>query len=288
MIRQDTFAGISAAAAVPEQVAAYVTAVSDSNPRMFRSCVGYQSGSNLVLIGYPLQDSRNEQAMAEAVDEALRIPELKSITVTGPARPPQAPADSILSRDAYSLITVPPNPPGQKLRNMLRRAGRELTVQRNKHWENEHRALVQKYLESRILDSGTIHIFQNIPDYLAASPGSLIFSARTLNGSLAAFAIGEFSPLKTAFFMFCFRDPFEAPPGSTDLLLSALLQEADRRGHTRVNLGLGINKGIRFFKSKWDQGMQLPYVQASWSIKPEGFSSRLRRFFFKRRSREEI
>jgi len=278
VIGRDSFAGVTAAARAPEQVVTYVTAVAGSSPRLLGSCVGYRSESDFVLVGYPLHDPYDERAMYEAVDEALCIPGLNRITVMGPARPPQAPDSATVSEDFYSLLPVPPPPPGQKLRNMLRRAGRELTVEKSRKWEDEHTALVGQYLEKRNFDPGTAHIFRNIPAYIERSPGSIIFSARK-DQRLAAFAVGEFSSFTTAFFMFCFREPSTAPPGSTDLLLSSLLDEAGARGHTQVNLGLQINGGIRFFKRKWGEGTKLPYVQASWETGPTGFSAIIRSMF---------
>jgi hypothetical protein len=91
-------------------------------------------------------------------------------------------------------------------------------------------ALVGRYLDERGLEAGTRHIFRQLPTYLQASPGSLLFSARRTDGRLAAFCVGEFVSLSTAFFMFCFRDRDLAPPGSTDFLLAELLDEASRRG----------------------------------------------------------
>jgi hypothetical protein len=91
--------------------------------------------------------------------------------------------------------------------------------------------------------------------------------------------VGEFSSLHTAFFMFSFRDLRSAPPGGTDLLLSGLLDEAAHRGHRRMNLGLGINEGIRFFKGKWGPVSFLPYVQVTWEPRPPGLFSHLRGLF---------
>jgi hypothetical protein len=88
--------------------------------------------------------------------------------------------------------------------------------------------------------------------------------------------VGEFAALSTAFFMFCFRDPRLAPPGSADLALSGLLQEARQRGQARMNLGLGVSDGIRFFKRKWGAEPFLPYVETSWQLASAGVLSRLR------------
>jgi hypothetical protein len=107
----------------------------------------------------------------------------------------------------------------------------------------------------------------------------LIVSARRPDGRLAAFAVGEFAALSTAFFMFCFRDPDLAPPGSADFTLSGLLQKARQRGQTRMNLGLGVSDGIRFFKRKWGAAPFLPYVETSWQPAAPALLSRLRGLF---------
>ncbi|MBI5895880.1 MAG: translation initiation factor IF-2, partial [Desulfobacterales bacterium] len=81
--------------------------------------------------------------------------------------------------------------------------------------------------------------------------------------------------LHTAFFMFSFRDPQAAVPGSADLLLGALLDEANQRGQIRMNLGLGIDEGIRRFKEKWGAERFLPYVETSWETRSPGLLARL-------------
>jgi hypothetical protein len=284
MIGPDRLARVTAGAAVPEQVVVYVAAVAGSRPRMFADCVGYVSDSTLVLVGYPLHEPRDAKAMTTAVDEALSMPGLERITVIGPARPRQAPEKAAAAQDSYYALPVPPPTPRQKLRNLLQRARRELNIVEGRRLENDHTALVQRYLNEHRLDAGNRHIFAQLPNYIEASAGSLVVSGRIANGRLAAFAVGEFAPLATAFFMFCFRDPKCAPPGSADLMLAGLLEEACRRGQTCMNLGLGVNAGIGFFKRKWGATPFLPYVEVSWELKPRGFLSRLRGLVVKRGS----
>jgi len=276
MIGPDRLARVTVGAAVPEQVVAYVCAVAGSRPLMLGACVGYAFGGTLVLVGYPLNDPHDSKAMTAAVEEAIHMPRLERITVIGPARPPQAPEKAAFAQDSYYALPVPAPPPGQKLRNMLHRARRELSMVQGRQLENDHKALVQRYLDERRLGAGTRQIFGQLPRYIDASAGSLVVSGRLADGRLAAFAVGEFAALTTAFFMFCFRDPELAPPGSADLVLSGLIEEAHRRGQTRMNLGLGVNAGIGFFKRKWGAEPFLPYVEVSWELKPRGFISKLR------------
>lgn len=267
----------AAGAVVPEQVPAYVCAVAGSTPRMIGACVGYEAAGHLVLVGYPLHDPRDQNAMGAAVDDALKLPGSARITVIGPTRPAQAPAAGPDRKDHYLSLPVPPPPPRQKLRNLLRRSGRDLTVECGRQCTPEHMALVQRYLRERELAAGTRHIFEQLPRYIEASAGSLIVSARRADRRLAAFAVGEFSSRHTAMYMFCFRSHELAPPGSADLLLAELLTQARQRGQTRMNLGLAVNAGIGFFKRKWGAEHYLPYVEVSWEIKPLPLMARLGR-----------
>ena len=279
MIAPGRFAGVTAQAQTPEQVIPYVCAVSKLKPRMLGPCVGYEREGEVVLVGYPLHDPEDAGAMAEAVSVALRIPGLLRITVIGPARPPQAPQSAAIEEDWYYALPVPAPPPGPKTRNLLRRAGRELTVERAGSWGEDHTALVRRYLNERPLAAGIRHIYKSLPRYLAESPSSLLVSARLADGRLAALSVGEYAALATAFYMFSFRDPGIAPPGTADLLLSRLLEEANERGHTKMNLGLAVNEGIGFFKRKWGAVPFLPYVQATWGTASPGISTVLTGLF---------
>jgi hypothetical protein len=283
VIGPDRLSRITAGAVVPEQVTAYVRAVAGSKPKIWGACVGYETNGSVVLVGYPLHDPRDSDAMRQAVEQVLTTAGAVRLTVIGPGRPPQAPEHTPAIEDCYYALPVPGPAPGSKLQNLLRRAGREVTLDRGRRLDAGHAALVQRYLDERPLSSGTRHIFRQLPAYLEACPGALVVSARRRDGRLAAFAVGEFASLSTAFFMFSFRDPDLAPPGSADLTFSGLLQEACDRGQTRMNLGLGVSESIRFFKRKWGAEPFLPYVEVSWEPHPPGRLARLGAVFRRRR-----
>lgn len=273
---------VAAEAAVPEQVVPYVRAVGGGRPRMYGPCVGFESAGQLVLVGYPLQDPRDEAGLEEAVGQALALRGLRRITVIGPRRPSRSPGDAAGEADSYYALPLPAPAPGPKLRNLLARAAREVRIERERRCGDEHMALVQRYIAERPLAAGTRFIFRQLPRYLEASADALLLSARRPDGSLAAFAVGEYASLHTAFFMFSFRAPELAPPGAADLLLKGLLDEAQERGQRRMNLGLGVNAGIRFFKGKWGAAPFLPCVETSWEPGGTGVGDRLRALFGRR------
>ena len=269
---------VTAAAVTPDQLLPYVRAVSGLDSRMFGSCVGHTCEGQTVLIGYPLGDPRNAAAVDAAIDEALQTPGLKHITVLTAARPRKAPEHATVSEDAYWALPLPLPPLGQKLRNILRRAAREISIEEGgaEAWGREHTALVESFCAGRALEPGMVHIFRHLKAYLTQAQEARLFSARQADGSLVACAIGDYSSFSTAFYMFAFRLP-TAPPGTADALLAAVAATGETRGHSLLNLGLGINAGIGFFKKKWGAEPFLPCVECGWDIrkKETGWLARL-------------
>ena len=48
--------------------------------------------------------------------------------------------------------------------------------------------------------------------------------------------------------------------------MQALADEAVRRGQSVLNLGLGIDGGITFFKKKWGAFELMPHLETSWTL----------------------
>jgi hypothetical protein len=94
-------------------------------------------------------------------------------------------------------------------------------------------------------------IFTKIGDYLSSVPTAWVFEARDSKGRLAGFDVADFAAQDYTFYLFNFRARPSPVPGTSDLLLQALIRDAQELGKSFVNLGLGINEGVAFFKKKW-------------------------------------
>lgn len=275
-------ASITASAVTPDQLLPYVLAVSGLSPRRLASSVAYQDGESgqLVLVAYPEGKPEDAEERDAAVAAALELPDISQITVLSASRPTAAPEAASQSEDTYWSLPIPVPEPGQKLRNLLRRSGRELEIVQSSGpdcWTPAHADLVGNFCQRRKLDDGTVHIFRHLDAYLAKAADAVLFTAWTREGkNLAGCAIGDFSAMATAFYMFAFRYQ-TAPPGTADGLLAAICAEAQARGHSQINLGLGINAGVSFFKKKWGAKPFLPLVETSWQVKKakKGWLARL-------------
>ena len=302
----NTLSQIRAEACVPEQLPHYVQAMSPRQGFVCEAYAAYQHEGHAVLVAYPGSAStRDFEAAAvllcsqtpphtatppvdaPCLDSPLNILTSRgctSVTVLSPFTPGESPPKAVdqAVRDCYWQLPLPLARPGVKLRNMLSRAAREVNLQ-EEQWTRDHEELVEYYLRTRPLPAGTRALFSSLNAYVNGSKKRdapqavmhmpqddgkvLLLAARRHDASLAAFAVGDYSSLTTAFYMFAFRYP-DAPPGTADLLLSGLAQQGEMLGHKRINLGLGINEGIGFFKKKWGAIPYLPYVETSWQLQP--------------------
>jgi len=160
---------------------------------------------------------------------------------------------------------------------MIRRASKNVEIIKERTVGPEHLTLIRAFCESHRIDQETLTIFQRIPAYLETSSTAAVFSARGQDGRLAAFDIADFWANHYAFYMFNFRSPHHPFPGVSDLLLKEIIAEAKSQGKTRINLGLGINAGVTFFKTKWSACPFLPHESVLYRCKPPSFFESLLR-----------
>jgi hypothetical protein len=245
---------------VPEHIPHYVIAISQTEPFLFGDFFVYAKKGHLIFVGYPLKEPFEEKQMGKALEDAVKRLRPKSVSLTAPSIPsslndsPHPPSDHYYRLDLSALSI------SQKLRNMLSRAGRELSVEKSRDLGKEHQKLIKAFLKTHPVDKATRFIFERIGDYLSSSTTAWVFDARNNRGELVAFDIAEFKPRDYAIYMFNFRSDALYVPGASDLLLSEVIQQAKTEGKKYVNLGLGINPGVAFFKKKWGGEIFLPYA----------------------------
>ena len=245
---------------VPEHLSQYVTAISQTEPFLIDEFLIYAKKDRLIFVGYPLEENFNERQLIRSLENAIKRFKPKEIALTAPSIPssingrPHPPSDYYYRLDLSTLSI------SQKLRNMLKRAGRELFVEKNKNFDEEHRKMVEEFVKAHPVDEATRLIFQRIGKYLSSSKTAWVFNARNRIGNLVAFDVAEFGPNDYAIYMFNFSSDALYVPGASDLLLYQLIQQARTERKKYINLGLGINPGVTSFKKKWGGAIFHPYT----------------------------
>lgn len=243
------FEQFSSQALIPEHLVDYVQAVSPSKVQLVAGCLSYYTAPNLVVIAYPLRGEKINYS--KLLQDVKAIKGLSQATILSP-EPLDLP---VLLADNYWYLQLPCPPRPQKLRNSIQRAHQEVKIVLDS-WGQAHADLVKFYLGTRSLSSGTIYIWQNLAKIFSCS-GMYLYSAYR-GQELQAFCIGNLASFTTGFYLFAYRHQ-NCPPGTADALLAAFIAKATDLGLSQVNLGLGINPKLEFFKQKWQAVPQAHY-----------------------------
>ncbi len=290
----DNFSDFTRRASVPEHLEHYVRALSACTPLRVGRCLGWRAGAALILVCYPPDmappGDADRAAMNEAVALALRCEWLQRLTVLAPFRPDAAPKTARCHEDAWWTVDLPAPDPGGKLGNMLRRATACVDITVDDVWSDEHEALTARACTGmaaregdRRLGEDSVLLFSRIGRLVEpGGSGICCYSARRQDdGALCGLAVGDHTSYSTSFYLFAFRAP-DAPPGTSDALLHALLGRSAAMGQTVCNLGLGIHPGIHFFKRKWGARPAVPFVECAWDKPAPSLLSRLSGLFGRR------
>jgi hypothetical protein len=263
---------------VPEHLPGYGRAFSGGDPFLLEGYLGYLREETLVWVGYPLEEAFQEEKMKSALEAAIKKCRPSRVAVMAPSF--SGAGGEKKSADFYYRLELTSLRVPSKIKNMVHRAGRELTIDKGREFRGDHQTLIDVFLGSREVEEGTRIIFSRIADYLSSVPTAWFFAARDSGGKLAGYDVADFGAGEYAFYLFNFRSKEAPVPGTSDLLLHALIREAQERGKRYLNLGLGINEGVAFFKRKWGGK---PFLRHEITLlspsRPSFFKSILREMF---------
>ncbi len=232
---------------LPEHLPGYVGAVSGAEPFLHHNYLYFIGKKHLIFNGYPLEPCSDPPArIYDYICERFQ-----PTTVAVIASAIWLPAEQYeqLAVDSYYRLDLPLKPIGAAVAYMLRRARRELQVARGS-FGKEHKKIVKAFLTDHRLNRRQRYLFKHLPQYLKAGSSAVLFEARR-EKELVAFNIVDLGAADYAFYLFSFRSRKINVPGASDLLFYEMVKLAHAEGKKAVNLGLGVNAGIRRFKEKW-------------------------------------
>jgi hypothetical protein len=237
---------------VPEHLVDYVEAVSGAEAYLREGFVMYRKGDALTIVGYPLGKRYSERDLEGVVRKALREFSPQQLNLIGEQILffPKGFALKAESHDDYFRLDLNSFSAPPATATMVKRALKEATVERNRTFGEEHRGLLGEFLSAHRLGEAMRMIMEQIPDYAERVQSVVVISARDRGDNLIAFDVADFSA-NWSFYMFNVASRRRYVPGASDLLLHELIRLASEQGKRYLNLGLGINGGVAFFKRKW-------------------------------------
>ena len=276
MLSQDELAYILEKAYIPEHLPGYFQTFSKMEPFIEDKFLYYKLGDLISFIGYPLgagelylegQDKekvyqdrdrvyKEMPAVLEKVVEKYKPEEVKIIAPIELPLKGYKLENTTVERDSYSVLDVQNLRIPSKVKNMVNRAGRELEIAFSRDFSILNHKLLLEFLKQKRLSDTARSFFHHIPDYIIHSESAVVINAyrsgRKPMDELFGYNIVDFSHGDFCFYLFNITGNEEDHvPGTSDLLLYEMVQLAGKKGKKYINMGLGINKGIKKFKEKW-------------------------------------
>jgi hypothetical protein len=255
-------------ACVPEQVVSLMRAISGAQPLRLENFLGYAKDDWLIFVGYPLEGEFSLADCTRSIQQASRLCTPRRLFFIGPQPPAEAPGNCIQRQsDFYYRLDLDTFALRSRQRHSLASAA-ALQVTQEAEFTPQHQALVAEFMQRQALPPLVAALYQAMPQYLGHAPGACLLSARDAAGQLAAlYVIDQAAPTFDAYLLGCYSLAHRLAHAS-DLLFYEMIQRARRAGKTSLQLGLGVNEGIRRFKEKWGGVACLPYEYGEYDLAP--------------------
>lgn len=277
MLSKEDYAFLFEHSYIPEHLTAYVCSISAAEPFIHEGYLYYLKENHIIFVGYPLNKSFIKQEASEILRELIYRHKINSVALIAEVKLEIEGEIITESSDHYYLLDLSSLKIDAKLRNSIRRASRDLKIEMSNNITSEHRIIIDEYIKSKKFDSYTVYIFERIPKYIEDTKDAIVINARTKEGSLAGFNVLDLGSKNYAFYMFNFISRNKYIPGVSDLLMSKMIEIAMTEKREYINLGLGINEGVIFFKKKWGGRVFLDY-KFEYKILSKSKTSLMRRF----------
>ncbi len=245
---------------MPEHIPALMAAISQAAPFLIEDYLGFAKDNWVIFVGYPLETPFDAAQCDQRVARALELHHPDYLWFIGPEIPPSL-ARSCRARqsDWYYRLNLTETKIRSTLEREVRQAARSLTVVHSQAFTREHQSLVDELMHRETLPAMIAELYRAMPAYVSQCKSALVLEARDAHGRLVAFFVIERAAEKFDTYVLGCHSKKRYVPHASDLLFSDMLAGARLRNKTEINLGLGVNPGIRRFKTKWGGAPFLKY-----------------------------
>ena len=259
---------------VPEHIPGLMRTVSRAVPFLIDDNLGFAKDNWVIFVGYPLETTFDPTVCDQRIAQTLELHRPEYLWFIGPEIPPSL-AKSCRSRQSDQYLRL--DLAGQKIKSSLQRAMNQavksLSVEQAREFTREHQSLVDELTRRVELPPLVSELYRSMPAYVAGCESALVLNARDTQGKLSAFFVLECAAERfDTYVLGCYSKEHYVPHAS-DLLFAEMVAHARERGKPEINLGLGVNAGIRRFKTKWGGVPSLAYEFCEcYYGPPEGLS----------------
>jgi len=237
---------------VPEHIVSLMVLISKGDSFLIEDHLGFAKDNWLILVGYPLDGNFSRERCERILKQTLETFRPEYLWFIGPEIP-----DSLLDfcrereTDQYYRLDLEKTKLKPSLQRMADKASEELSVERAHSISKEHQALIAELLKREKLLPRVRELYRAMPEYVSRSTSAWVLNARHKNGKLCAFYVVELGGKNFSTYVVGCHSKKHYVPHASDLLFLEMINLTREHEKNTINLGLGVNEGIRRFKKKW-------------------------------------
>jgi hypothetical protein len=270
MLTPEEEAYVLSKAYVPEHVLNLMVSISKGEPFLKEDHLGFVKDNWLIFVGYPLDGSFSLERCERILKQAVEIFRPEYLWFIGPEIPASL-LDACKERetDQYYRLDLDKTKLKPSLQRVADKASKELIVERGHSISKEHKGLISELLKREKLPPRLKELYCAMPDYVAHSSTACVLSAQGKNGKLCAFFVVELGAKNFSTYVLGTHTKKHYVSHASDLLFLEMIKLTRENGKEIINLGLGVNEGIRRFKEKWGG---IPFLKYEFCERHYGYT----------------
>ncbi len=252
MVTPQDEAYILTRAYVPEHILSLMAGISKGEPFLVEDHLCFVKDNWLILVGYPLDENFSQERYERILKRVIEAFHPEYLWFIGPEIPTFL-LDTCTERetDQYYRLELDQVKTKPSLQRIADKASKELLVEKGHSISKEHETLIAELLKREKLPPRVRELYRAMPYYVAHSSTACVLNARDKNGRLCAFYVVELGAQNFSAYVLGSHSKKHYVPHASDLLFFEMIKLTQEHGKNTINLGLGVNAGIRRFKEKW-------------------------------------
>ena len=237
---------------VPEHIVSLMVLISKGDSFLIEDHLCFTKDNWLILVGYPLDANFSRERCERILKQVIGTFKPEYLWFVGPEIPDSL-LDSSTERetDQYYRLDLEKTNLKPSLRRVADKASQELRIERAHAISKEHQTLIAELLKREKLPPRVRELYRAMPDYVPHSLSAVVLNARDKRGKLCAFYVVECGAKNFSTYLLGTHSKKYYVPHASDLLFLEMMKLTREQGKNTINLGLGVNEGIRRFKKKW-------------------------------------
>lgn len=268
-LNPDQYGNILDQASVPEHSIQFMAAMSDGRPLLQGPYLFLHADKWLLAVGYPLHPNQNgfcPEDFYQALLEVRNYTKANAFWAICPELPKNLRGYCVNQDEYFTLLASHPIP--KRLARLANQAASRLTVERGTTFTPGHRRLWAEFTSRVALPPNVHELYARTEYILPLCPDLVLLNAWDQHGNLAACLLLDTAPRTFLSYLLGAHSRQHYTPYASDLLFREMLQLARDHGKEYLHLGLGVNPGIRGFKTKWGAIPGVAYKMVKWREEP--------------------